>query len=663
MRHITPWLVMIAVFFALIGTSQMQPLVWDEGELISRALAVKQWGEQAVASPMGDKEHVSPFSREGIAASWKSTTTIEGHPGGYLAVIAFGRVLADLANDLTPDFVPKLSPKTSWRFGPILLMSLALGVMFSALRKHFGSAAALFSVMAVLLVPRVFAHAHLATCDGVLMAAWLLAVATFPMPQESVRRSRKRIVFSAVIWGLCLGLTLSAKFTGWAILGIGVWGWGIGIWKKMFTNKSPSLPPHDPHPTTLIPPSPTPSYVIGLCVALFVFYVLNPPLWHRPISGFADFVYLNTHRGGFNVSTLFWGQMYHLEKPLPWYNTLVWAAITFPILLFVMLPFGVHRMFPRTKRASVFPNDSTCESAAIAQANSRCFAWLIVLNAVVLLVVRAIPGTPPHDGVRLFVPAFPFLAIIAGIGMSVIWQLRFADVFRGRGKKQMRTLCPPNESQNKPPARSNRLACSDFLVGRLTVVLVLVVGTGNLVYYAPQWLSFYNVVIGGVAGASRKGFEPTYYWDAFDAEVIAVLNKNTGENEKIQLTPARSSKTFDLVRAWDGLQPEFRPNKPGEYRWYVFQMRPSLLLPVDKILLQNFEPAYVKTVSQPSLPFSQSQKTPILYVFEYDDYRQATEMLESMSSNQLNTERTRMAAGNSESVMNGVTGVRCISSL
>ena len=266
--------------------------------------------------------------------------------------------------------------------------------------------------------------------------------------------------------------------------------------------------------------------------------------------------------------------MYDLNHPLPWYNTLVWVAITFPTLFLVMLPFGVYRMFPRD-----------------AQPNRIRFSWLIILNAIVLPVLRAFPGTPPHDGVRLFVAAFPFLAIIAGIGMSQIWQWT--------GKRR---------------------------IGRLIVVLVLVIGTSNLIYYAPQWLSFYNAVIGGVNGASRKGFEPTYYWDALDAEVIATLNANTGENEKICFTPAKKSLTLDLVRDWDGLQPAFRPDAPGEYRWYVFQYRPSGLTKIDRILLRDFDPVYVKSVSQPSLFSLNLQHTPVLYIFAYEDYLAALDM-------------------------------------
>ena len=439
--------------------------------------------------------------------------------------------------------------------------SLALGVMFSAIRRHFDTVAAFFAVTAILLVPRVFAHAHFATCDGVLMAAWLLAVATFSLPKrDGTLQFKSHLVLSGIVWGICFGLTLAAKFTGWAICA------PILLMIVVFavSNRSPK----SEICKQFLP------YIVGGCTALIVFFLLNPPLWHRPISGLADFFHLNTHRGQFNVSILFWGRMYDLKNSLPWYNTLVWVAITFPTLLLAMLPFGIFRMFPRD-----------------GQPERIRFSWLIVLNAIVLLVVRAVPGTPPHDGVRLFVAAFPFLAIIAGIGMSQLWQLT-----------------------------------EKRLIGRLTVVLVLIVGTSNLIYYAPQWLSFYNAVIGGVHGASRRGFEPTYYWDALDAEVIGTLNANIDENEKIRFTPAKNSLTLDFVRAWDGLQPAFRPGAPGEYRWYIFQYRPSGLTKVDRILLRDFDPVYVKSVSQPSIFSLKSLHTPVLYVFSYEDYLTAVDL-------------------------------------
>ena len=564
-RHCVSWLVAMFAFLALAGTSPMLPLVWDEGELIGRASLVKRWGGQVIGYLSGHNAEQSPFSQEAIATSWRSTTVIEGHPGGYLAIIAIGRTLADV--------VPQLPQKTAWRLGPILLMSLALGVTFSTIRQHFDTTAALFAVTAVLLVPRVFAHAHFATCDGVLMAAWLLAVATFPLPQHTAQR-KGRIIVSGLVWGVCFGLTLSAKFTGWAICVpfaiMFVVSLGFRLQPSGFRqNKAASFSPEvrSPKSEACLP------YLVGICTALLVFFLLNPPLWHRPCAGIAEFFHLNTHRGQFNVSILFWGRMYDLNHPLPWYNTLVWVAITFPTLLLAMLPLGVYRMFPRGNQR----DDE--------QSKRTHFSWLIVLNAVVLLIVRAFPGTPPHDGIRLIVAAFPFLAIIAGIGMSQLWQ----------------------QTEKR-------------LIGRMTVVLVLVVSTGNLVFYAPQWLSFYNAVIGGVNGASRKGFEPTYYWDALDAEVIAAINANTKDNEKICFTPAKKSMTLDLVRVWDGLQPAFRPDAPGEYRWYVFQCRPSGLTPVDRILLRDFEPAYIKYVTQPSLFSFKPKQTPVLYVFTYEDY-------------------------------------------
>jgi hypothetical protein len=187
------------------------------------------------------------------------------------------------------------------------------------------------------------------------------------------------------------------------------------------------------------------------------------------------------------------------------------------------------------------------------------------------------PGTPPHDGVRLFVVAFPFLAIIAGIGLAQMGTLNV-----GR--------CDTDHLTREIKSTTLRLMGGGYLL------LALTVGISNLVLYSPQWLSYYNIVIGGVDGAVRNGLEATYYWDSLDAEVIAWLNDNTdATNEKVLFAPT-SSKTIILVKHWEHLAPDFRPNAPGHYRWYVMQHRGSAWRSIDHWLLENAKPAYTKTI-------------------------------------------------------------------
>jgi len=488
----------------------MLPLVWDEGELIERASNIGTWCKNPV------------FTQELIAAHWKTTTVVEGHPAGYALVIAAGKKVAD--------FLPWLPPKTAWRFGSMLFMSLALAVTFARLQKIEGTLAGFLAVLAVLCFPRVFAHAHFATCDAPLVAAWLLCWAVFPMSPETDSRPRcSQMIFPMILWGFTLGLVFSMKFTGW-VAAVPFLVFGMIHFKRL------AFP-----------------MLIGLGVALFTFYLLSPPLWFRPVSGFHDFFTLNTHREqSFNIAVLFLGRMYDLYHPLPWYNTIVWVFITTPLLFFPLLVCGVRRVM---KKPSL--------------------GLLLMFHGVVLLIVRAIPGMPVHDGVRLFVAGFPFLGILTGIGA--------AHLFRKK-----------------------------FLPARLFVILAFVVALGNMVVYAPQWLSYYNLAIGGLPGAVQRGMEATYYWDSLDREVIHWLNTHTEADEKVKFAPS-SSKTLRLVRDWENLMPPFATASPGQYRWYAIQRRPSAFYAVDRRLLRHAKPVYVKTVVG----------TPVLYVFAYTDYEAA----------------------------------------
>ncbi len=141
----------------------------------------------------------------------------------------------------------------------------------------------------------------------------------------------------------------------------------------------------------------------GLAVAVATFFFLNPPLWQHPIEGLATFFRLNFDRAaqpGLNISTQFFGRMYNLDHSLPWYNTLVWTAVTVPVGILLLGLIGV--------------------AAVIRHWRDDSAGMLLLANWLVLLVVRALPGTPPHDAERLILPSFAFLAALAGVGCHVL---------------------------------------------------------------------------------------------------------------------------------------------------------------------------------------------------------------------------------------------------
>ena len=76
----------------------------------------------------------------------------------------------------------------------------------------------------------------------------------------------------------------------------------------------------------------------------------------------------------------------------PWHYPYVWTVIVFPLSLLVAAVAGL--IAPR----------------------SGPLRGLVLVNMAVLYGALALPSAPMHDGIRLFLPLFPFYAVVAGAG-------------------------------------------------------------------------------------------------------------------------------------------------------------------------------------------------------------------------------------------------------
>jgi len=524
-------------------------MAWDEGNAILRA--------------------------EKIPHEWQYTTRVEGHPAFYGIVIAVGQWLGGAW----------LKPLDAARLGPMMLFATAAGAMFYRMGRDYSLAAALGAVEALMLLPRMFAHAHFASFDGPLTSCWILAWATFPGATggsstrahlstggQAASATLRSTLPAIILWGITLGMTLSCKATGWLA------PMPFLVWAAVYRDRGAAK-----------------TLALGLPVALLTFFVLNPPLWQEPIRGWGHFFYLNFYRGaepGLNISTQFFGRMYNLDYPLPWYNTAVWLGITVPLGTLLLAGVGLVGIFrrPRHDRAGT----------------------LLVANWLVLLVVRAVPGTPPHDAERLILPSFAFLAALAGVGCA-----RSLPSPAGRGAggegcsphgqaKQGREAASPHPSPLRAPTegwsgegtlRDPNPVPKGEGTWRAAVLLFLLYlsSASSLFWYAPQWLSYYNLLIGGLPGATALGMEPTYYWDALDQSVVDWLNEHTAEDQKIWFA-AGSEENLELMQRWGVLRRATSVEAPGKFRWYVVQRRPSGLQEADLWLIAHFEPAFTKTI-------------------------------------------------------------------
>jgi hypothetical protein len=211
-----------------------------------------------------------------------------------------------------------------------------------------------------------------------------------------------------------------------------------------------------------------------LAFAPVVGWLGNPAWWRDTLPRLTHYYTLSFDRQGVlpPIQIIYFGQIY--EYSLPWHNGWVLLGITVPSAILFAGAIGLFW--------------------AIGQVRRDRLPFYFLIHFLTLPLIRMLP-TPAHDGVRLFLPTFFFLAAFSGWG--AIW---LADTLAKRVRVR---------------ATWTRLAVTGVVLGSAAVALVRI---------HPYELSYYNELIGGPRGAWERGFELTYWYDAFNPKVIADLN-------------------------------------------------------------------------------------------------------------------------------------------
>jgi len=541
----TAGLLALGTFVLLLATLNDYGMAWDEGFTVEREDRLHEWFARLAAGKSPVPRAWSPFlsnleprsdylrragpsadsawSRESLRFYWQfAREEPNGHPPFY--------ALLGLAGWSVSRHV--LAPPGSYRFGPAVLFALTTGALYGTIARHYGRLAGLTAVLGLLTMPRVFAHAHLASYDAPTLCLWFLAVAAFLRAVEP-REPGGRPWAWALAFGVAWGCAAATKLTGWFV------PVPLAAWALLYRDRRAAV-----------------TLVLGGLVAAPVLYALNPTWWASPYQGVCIFLESNLTRSRLSpIPTLFFGRLYRFA--LPWYNTLVLTAIVVPPATLALALAGIGRAV------------AACRRDRAGTLLLGCWAFFMVL--------RALPGAPGHDGERQFLTAFVFLAALSGVGLAAIrdWLGRVSS-----------------------PRAAQALAAA-ALVGATGA------GAWSTWRYHPLQLSYYNVLIGGLSGATRAGLEPTYYWEAVTPDVRDWLNAHTAEGRSVEFVfPA---VTFEYLHQWGLLRPNplSRPGRPPQ--WFVVMNRPGHLRYVPRsigqFLLDHARPAFVKTADPaPDVP-------------------------------------------------------------
>jgi hypothetical protein len=248
-----------------------------------------------------------------------------------------------------------------------------------------------------------------------------------------------------------------------------------------------------------------------LAFAPVVGWLGNPAWWRETLPRLAHYYTLSTARQGTlpDIQIIYFGQVY--EYSLPWHNAWVLMAITVPVTILCAAVVGLIWGLSRIRRDRL--------------------PFYFIIHFLTLPVIRMFP-TPAHDGVRLFLPTFFFLAAFAGWG--TIW---LADALTRAVRLQGLSGWA-------------RLALAGAVLGPAAVALVRI---------HPYELSYYNGLVGGPRGAWEKGFELTYWYDAFNGRVLDDINRELPPNAEVDfLNDKTNPVTFQELQSLGALRKDIR---------------------------------------------------------------------------------------------------------
>jgi 4-amino-4-deoxy-L-arabinose transferase-like glycosyltransferase len=473
--HKSDWIIALVLFlatlFILCATSNHYGLAWDEPYNYSPAVDAYQWLQLLVSHP------TQAISAPAIEQYW---TKIHEHP-------SFSKLIAGITHGW---FSGIFGDMLSFRLGEFLLFSLLISLIYLFALQLFNRTTALFSAAAFLLMPRVFGQAHFATTDIPLTLMWFLTVFCFYKGLDNWKWS----IATGIVWGLGLSTKINLLF-----LPIPLILWAQIFYRKKYGNNAFSM----------------------LFISPLIFFLSWPWLWFQTKTRIMEYLlFYAQHKF---TTVYYFGKMYVLT-PAPWHYPLVYTITTIPItILFLILIAIIVIVIEKIPNAKIqMPNPPKGEISPSADKSQNPNAklktqfdlkMLILFNALFPILLQSSPASPKYDGIRLFLPAFPYLAIIAGIGFNEILnyaKLRFIWV------------------KNIQPLLRNRIIT--LIISAILILPPLY----HVIVTHPYQLSYHNLLFRGISGAHQQGMESTYWCEAVNQDVLQYLNQLVPENGKVR---------------------------------------------------------------------------------------------------------------------------------
>ncbi|MBX3271430.1 MAG: glycosyltransferase family 39 protein [Sandaracinaceae bacterium] len=509
-------LVLATSYIALLLASSAElGMSRDEGFYVEAANRYAVWFEQLFADPS------AATTREAVQRGWEYN---HEHPSLVKSAFALSH-LAHQRWDLFP------TPSMAYRFPGMLSGGLLLWLIYVFAARAYGRQVGVFAALAFALMPRIFYHSQL-DCFDVPIAFALTAVAYCWW--RSVADWRW-----AIPLGVVFGLALETKHNAWTMPAI-LWahwvfvalarrsrggepGWRRGAFMTFaivgpllalggtlyFGVLVPVLATETSldyelvgHPALALFPIPLYLVLLALAARLagatrwtrfvpwgllamavigpLLFVALWPWMWFDTAARFREYAAFHLNHVHYNMAYL---GVNYFQPPLPVSYPWVMTLFTVPLVTLALALSGIgaraRALLPPGLLERVWP-------VGKAEPDASSTDVLVFGMMLAPLVVISMPWTPIFGGTKHWFPAYPFLAMFAGI----------AFVFVARAVRERLPAWVP------APKYTARLGVAALLLAPAAI---------ETIHSHPFGLSHYTYAAGGVPGAADHGMNRQFW--------------------------------------------------------------------------------------------------------------------------------------------------------
>ena len=360
---------------------------------------------------------------------------------------------------------------SAFRFPAILLAGLGVALAYWLARRVLRPTPAAVAAVLSVAQPHYFFHAQISCFDApITVMAVLVALAYW----KSLR-SRRWGILCGVFWGLALATKHNAWF-------FPVFLAAHYLWIRRGDLRRLRLP------------RPPLAFVSMATLGPLVLFILWPWLWHAPVPRTRAWIERHLQHEHYNFEYL--GRNWNLPPKEPSLRLLratfpfVSTVFTVPVTTLALSALGTV-VFLRRRRRGSERSQVLLEDAPTAFHPSwvrpgadvdRAPGVFLAIHIAGPIAMVALPSTPVFGGVKHFLPAMPFLCVVAGAGAA--WLIDFS-------RKLLAT-----------PSRALPAALAGFLC---------LPAVAETVRSHPDGLGHYNLLAGGFAGGASLGMNRQFW--------------------------------------------------------------------------------------------------------------------------------------------------------